>query len=362
MRNIIRDMLEYDIRIISEYEETDIDNGIKDIKDWIYNFTIHILADRLKGKKRDEYTLQDKQHILAVSINLADKYIKYGDIFNTFFITNIFPVSIANVKDMVRESIVLSDTDSTCASYESWVHWYTGKEDYSSYSVGIAASVMTIVTQVVDHYIKLFGSNMNITYDRSKVLEMKNEFFWNIFVNTNVSKHYFANVSIQEGNIYNFEDKSKTLEKKGVHLIAPNAYTPIRDLAEELMVQSMDEISSGKKIELNYYINKVLEAENIIISKLQQASPDVLKLEKIKEAKSYKLEPSKSPYFHHILWENVFANTYGKAPDPTYMAIKLPTIINSKNLVLSICFKNSIPNHFHLLAQAIRPGTSSKTN
>jgi hypothetical protein len=96
------------------------------------------------------------------------------------------------------------------------------------------------------------------------------------------------------------------------------------------MILSMDETYKGNKLSLNYFIDKVLEAEELIMDKLKEASPDVLKLEKIKEAKSYKLEPNDSPYLHHMLWEEVFEETYGKAPDPTYMAIKIPTTINSK--------------------------------
>jgi hypothetical protein len=326
MRSIIDDMLNYKVLDIDVNEVDDAMNGINE---WIYNFTMHILSERLVGKKKDDFTLADKQHIISISTNLNEKFVYYGDLFKTFFITNVFPVSIGTVKNLVRETIVLSDTDSTCASYSEWVHWYFGREDYSPKSIGVTAAVMTVMTQAVDHYIKLFGTNMNVKYKDTDVMEMKNEFFWKVFVNTNVSKHYFADVFIQEGNIYK-PDKKKSLEKKGVHLIAPNAYQPIRDLAEELMILSMDETYKGNKLSLNYFIDKVLEAEELIMDKLKEASPDVLKLEKIKEAKSYKLEPNDSPYLHHMLWEEVFEETYGKAPDPTYMAIKIPTTINSK--------------------------------
>jgi len=326
MRKVIDDMLDYKLL---DLKEEDVDSAVKGINEWIYNFTMHILSERLVGKKTDEFTLADKQHIISISSNLNDKFVFYGDLFKTLLITNVFPVSIGTVKNLVRETIVLSDTDSTCASYSEWVHWYFGGEDYSPKSIGVTAAVMTIMTQAVDHYIKLFGTNMNVKYKDTNVMEMKNEFFWKVFVNTNVSKHYFADVFIQEGNIYK-PNKKKSLEKKGVHLIAPNAYQPIRDLAEELMIKSMDDTYNGKKLSLEYYLDKVIEAEAMIMAKLREASPDVLKLEKIKEAKSYKLEPNASPYFHHMLWETIFEDKYGKAPDPTYMAIKIPTTINSK--------------------------------
>jgi len=327
VRTIITDMIEY---TVIDAPEEDINEAMKDINEWIYNFVMHILSERLKGRKKDDFTLADKQHIVSIAINLTEKFSYYGNLFKTFIITNVFPVSIGTVKNLVRETIVLSDTDSTCATYSEWVHWYFNGPNYSAKSIGVTAAVMTIMTQAVDHYIKLFGTNMNIKYKDTNVMEMKNEFFWKVFVNTNVSKHYFADIFIQEGNIFNL-DKKKTLEKKGVHLIAPNAYQPIRDLAEKLMIESMETIYNGEKIKLEEYQRMVMEAEALIDSKLSEGSPDVLKLEKIKEAKSYKLEPDKSPYMHHMLWQEVFEEDYGKAPDPTYMAIKFPTVITNKN-------------------------------
>jgi len=338
VRKIISSMVNYKLVDISE---EDADDALNSINEWIYNFAMHILSERLKGVKKSDFTLQDKQHLISIAVNLTDKFNLYEDLFKVFFITNIFPVSIGTVKNLVRETIVLSDTDSTCASYDEWVHWYYGEYNFSPESIAVTAAVMTIMTQAVDHYIKLFGTNMNITYAATQNLEMKNEFFWKVFVNTNVSKHYFADVFIQEGNIYDV-DKFKSLEKKGVHLIAPNAYQPIRDIAEELMVTSMETIYSGGKIDFTSYIDKVLAAEDLILDKLKEASPDVLKLEKIKEAKSYKLEPNASPYMHHMLWEDVFEDDYGKAPDPTYMAIKIPTTINTKADMRE--FVDNIPN------------------
>ena len=345
MFNMITEMLEYGL---IDIDESSVDDAMGDIKDWVYNFVMHILSERLKGKKKDDFTLEDKRHIISIAVKLNTTFLKYKELFNVFFVTNVFPVSISTVKDMVRETIVLSDTDSTCATYSEWVHWYFDRPDYSPKSIGITAAVMTIVTQVVDHYIKLLGVNMNIKYEDTMPMEMKNEFFWKVFVNTNVSKHYFADIFIQEGNIYDL-DKKKTLEKKGVHLIAPNAYKPIRDLAEELMIKSMETTYAGEKIEISYYINKILEAEELIRTKLKEGSPDVLKLEKIKEAKSYKNEPKDSPFLHHLLWEEVFEEFYGKAPDPTYMAIKLPTVINTKaemKEALKIMNNESLSNKF----------------
>ena len=139
----------------------------------------------------------------------------------------------------------------------------------------------------------------------------------------------FASIFIQEGNIFDL-DPYKLLEKKGVHLIAPNAYGPVRELAEKIMVESMQTVFAGGKINMINILDQVVAAEAMIVEKLNEGSPEVLKLEKIKEAKSYKLDADHSPFVYYKLWQDVFSYKYGNAPDPTYMAIKFPSIVTNK--------------------------------
>ena len=37
----------------------------------------------------------------------------------------------------------------------------------------------------------------------------------------------------------------------------------------------------------------------------------------------FKKGPSESPYFHYLLWENVFAEKYGHVDEPPYGVIKV---------------------------------------
>ena len=326
-RSLLGKFINYEIL---DLIKPDIEVILNNAPGWLMNLAKHIFFEEVKGLKDSEIPLDTKKKIASYLLNISDNIIKLKKFFHAFFITSVFPVSIAYLKDMVRETIVLSDTDSTCASYGHWVEWFQGEHKFNALSYKVSASVMTIVTQAIDHYIKDFATNLNIKYENAKVLEMKNEFTWDVFINTNVSKHYFANVRVQEGNVYEFNDLNKYLEKKGVHLIASQAYEPIRKIAEEMMTEILWKVNNNKKLDLIKYINKVLEAERLVISKIEEGSPNVLKLEKIKEAKSYKLEDYKSPYFNYLFWNDVFADEYGEAPNPTYMAIKVPTIINSE--------------------------------
>ena len=327
VRNLIYRLINFDIE---ELSSEDCDTVMDNADGWVFNLVIHLAIDRLEGKKRSDYTLEDKRYMATAILNLTKILVKYDKLLKLFLVTKVFPPTMAYIKDMVRDAIVLSDTDSTCATYEGWSSWYLGSNIVNNEAVAVSAVIMSMVTTVTDHYIKQFSANMNITYEASQALEMKSEFFWKTFVNTNVSKHYFAGVNVQEGSVYKQTDPDKMLEVKGVGLYNSNAYQPIRDLTRELMVKVITDTNTNKKIELRYFLSKVYEAELMLKDMVSKGSPDVLKMEKIKAADSYKLDGKSSPYAYYTLWQEVFKPKYGSAPDPQYMALKLPTTITSK--------------------------------
>ena len=326
-RELIDKILDYEIQELT-MEECDI--VIKDTEEWVYNLAVHVNMTVMSGKRIDQLDLEGKRKMASFMLGVTSSLVEYTLFVQTFLVTEVFPPAIAYIKEMVRKAIVLSDTDSTCATYRSWVNWYFGKDVFNDRAVGVAATVMSIVTLSTDHYIKAFAGNMGMNKKEGSYLEMKNEFFWDVFVNTNVSKHYFANVKIREGNVFNKPKLVDSLEKKGVNLIAPNAYVDARNISEDLMVDIMHKVGSNQKISLKETLDTIKKAEELIYKKIVSGSPDVLKLEKIKPAKSYTVEPHKSNYVYYTLWQDVFSDKYGNSPDPQYMAVKIPTTLTTK--------------------------------
>lgn len=250
----------------------------------------------------------------------------YKPLFRTFFCTNIMPIDIAYIKDMFRDVIVLSDTDSTCATYERWVEWYTGKNHINHTGISVCSVVMTITSLVIDHYLKVLSRNINVSKDRMDLLKMKNEFFWPVFTTANKNKHYFASTSIQEGNFY----KEPELEMKGVHIIASAADADVTSKVHDMIKDINKKISNNEELSLNYYCKYVADLEREVIQRIKNGDITIFKKDKIKDKDSYKQEPELSPYINHILWQSVFATKYGDAPEPAYTVIKVPTILNSK--------------------------------
>jgi len=300
--------------------------------DGINNLVHHICMDDIRGMRvnYEELSLEHPE-VIRVLGSTADNIYRVLDkhrlLIKTFFTSDILPIDTANVKDLLRDSIGLSDTDSTCGSYDKWVEWYYGNTKFTSEAVGLSAAVMTINTQAMDHNIKVFAKNMNITHEAMCLLNMKNEFFWSVFVAANVSKHYYANTVIQEGNVF----AKPKLELKGVHLIASTVNQEIVNSAKEDMVKAMESMAEGKEIDQTALITKVANIERSILSGLEAGDIKMFKTDKIKEVSAYKSsEVAKTPYFHHMLWEEVFADKYGTPGDPPYMCVRIPSTAKTK--------------------------------
>lgn len=303
----------------------DIDNA----QEGVMNHAHNVCYKEIQGMAVNYKELQgtDTLDMLSSTCHyVAETVTKYKDLITVLFVTNISPINIAYIKDMIRYSIVLSDTDSTCGAYDKWADWYFSKPSKGTETrISVGSSIMTIVTQVMDHYIKILSGNMNIAPENFEKLKMKNEFYWLSFITTNAGKHYFADTFIKEGNVFG---KSKP-ERKGVMLLASKIASRYRDYANEMMSNITTSIIEQKKIDLHDLIKETADLERYIIARIKAADTTVLSKDKIKDSKAYTLTPDKSPYQHHILWEEVFSKKYGSAGDPAYEVIKVPTVLKS---------------------------------
>ncbi len=285
-----------------------VDNAI----DFTSNLAKHILSKDIRGKEINTKVLKNSSllKLLAGTIeNLEDKFPKIQDLISTFYVTDVMPIDIGNIKDFFRECIVLSDTDSTCATYDEWVTWMYGKVEFSSRATGLSALIMTFATQTMNHYLKILTVNMNADLDDADLLKMKPEFYWEVFNTANKSKHYFAQVNIVEGNVY----KEPELELKGAHLIASKVPEIYRKIAHDMMIEINNTVTSNKSIDITSFVTRVAEVERDILNKVRKGDTSVLKKERINDEKAYAKPGMDGDYSHYLLWDEVFAPKYGKA-------------------------------------------------
>jgi hypothetical protein len=327
--NLIKKMIERASEKVSGLSNNTVEE-LYSLDESYINLAHHICLEEVKGKGTDyEEMKSDGTLDLLISTGKHAKEVfeEYRDLIKAFLVTESLPPTIAYLPNMYRKVTVLSDTDSTCATYQEWVKWYFGDIIFNPKATAISATVMTMVTETVAHTLASFSANMNVAKDKMDVLAMKNEFYWDIMTPMNVAKHYFANVRIQEGNVFTKPD----LELKGVHLITSNTSKGIIKDAHGQIRKICDTVTDNRKLKLLDYIKHVAAIEKEIIEKVSKGDPDIFKQGKVKEYESYKADnPARSPYVHHMMWEDVFKPKYGIIGEPPYQAIKIPTTLENK--------------------------------
>ena len=326
--------------------ETGSENPLKDITkspEGVSNLVHHVCMDDIKGMKVNYYELEGKpllDVLGSTAKGIVSTMTKYNLFFKIFYTTEIMPTSVAYIRDMLRDTIVLSDTDSTCGSYDKWVEWYFGKPDFTSRGTAVAAAVMTINTQVMDHHLKIFARNMNIDKTLVDLLKMKNEYYWPIFIATNVSKHYFADTAIQEGNVF----EESELELKGVHLIASSIRPDIAKFAHDMMLEITRKIQKEGTVSLKEYLTKTADKEREIINSVLTGDITVYGTETIKDENSYKNDGESSPYKYYTFWQDVFSAKYGSPGTTPITTIKVHLKIPNKSAIKDFLEKIEDPD------------------
>ncbi len=314
-----------------------IDNPIKYIQsvdEGIYSLACHICSEEIRGmgKKFEEMEKKGVLDILVgTCINISDTLNEYAFFISNIFASKIVPASVAHIKSMIRRTVVLSDTDSTIFSTDEYVSWYFNGMVFSPEAFSIAASVMFISTQSISNGLRILSGNINVDKENISILNMKPEFSFPVFANTSVSKHYFANKVIQEGNVF----PEPEFEIKGVHLKNSALPKEIRTIIDNKIETVINNIAANQKISLKDYLVEIADLERYIEKGMLSGSSVYFKAGKIKTPEAYKAELNQSPYVHHLLWKEVFETKYGNIAPVPYDVIKIPLTLINKSAVVS---------------------------
>jgi hypothetical protein len=304
---------------------------LKKADELVVNYAHQICMTEVKGIGKD-YTKIDPeqvQWVAATTENIQKVVLEYKDFIDVIFLTRNIPASTAYIPNMVRRSVVLSDTDSTMFSIDEWVNWYFGGVIFTPEAFAVAGAVMYIATQCIAHSIAIFSANMNVERSKLFLLAMKPEFVFDVFCQTPVAKHYFTNILVKEGNVY----KKKKPEIKGVNLKNSAAPKVLIDDSQEHMSEIMETVSSGKKISMVNELTRVANIERKIEERLLNDDTDYYKSSKIKVPEAYVKGPEQSVYQFHICWTEVFGPKYGTNEVPPYGIIKIPTVLKNKTAI-----------------------------
>ena len=271
-------------------------------------------------------SLKDSENSLVSLVgstirNLELRTEEYSDFIKVFFATSNVPASLAHFPSSVRKAVLASDTDSTIFTTQDWVLWYTNNEYTLPIADAVGAMVNLFASQTIIHLLALMSANFGVKGDDLDIITMKNEYKFDVFGVADVSKHYTALKTIQEGMVFDHYEK----EIKGVHMKSSNAPPALNKSSESMVLRIMETIQKGEKPVVLDYLKEVAESERMVTAAFEQGDPTYARRGKVKAHDSYRKPPTQSPYRHHILWEKVFADKYGKAPPPPYRTVTVKT-------------------------------------
>jgi hypothetical protein len=302
------------------------------IKKWpedFFNLAKQLQPEITKGKSMDEIKNGDPVGygiVAAQTENIANVMWAYADLIRTFWATDNVPASIAMFPHSLRRVVLVSDTDSTIFTTQDWIIWYCKQVKFDTTYDAVCATMIFLASQSIIHILAKMSANVGIGRDHAFTIEMKNEYKFDVFVLTQLGKHYFAQISCQEGNI----KKELKKEIKGVHLKSSNAPKQIVQMAEDMMLDIMNTIMAKGTLQAYKYVKQVADLERSIIASIQKGEFKFLKLSTVKDPQAYKNGEETSTYKQYGMWNDVFGQKYGRVAPPPYKAIYVSLELDSK--------------------------------
>jgi hypothetical protein len=285
------------------------------------NLAKQICAEETRGLEHinDIKGTYKYERVAATAKNICDVILEYKDFIRCFFVTSNLPPSLAHLPSMVREVAITSDTDSTIFTVERWVVWTNGKLGFSDHDNSVAAVMIFLASQAITHILAIMSANFGVVTERIHQVAMKNEFKFDVFVATQMTKHYYATISCQEGNVF----LNRKTEIKGVHMKSSTAPKHINKRAKEMMEEIMDTIIKGDKIKLSHYLLEVANMEKQVRDEITAGEVMYFRRANIKQPESYTKSETESPYTNYTFWTDVFQEKYGVCPPPPYDGIRI---------------------------------------
>lgn len=288
-----------------------------------------VMSEELNGRTVKKMMAEDPEYYKlygAAIKQIMDSLKKYSLFIEAFLRTDNMPPGIQSITSSLRESVIVSDTDSTIFSTESWVIWYIGENKFNRLSMSVAGATAFIDSQNLAHILALLSKHLGVKDDNLFRLAMKTEFYQPVMGVTNMAKHYFSYIQACEGNVYS----TLKFDTKGVNL--KNSRTPkiIINMLNDYIKWVMDSVMKGVKPELHELLKVPVLLANEITEALGRGEYKHLTYAQIKPKSSYSGE-NPPALMHYELWESVFAPVYGPSDPPPYQAIKVPVDLEKRS-------------------------------
>lgn len=97
--------------------------------------------------------------------NLMAALDEFHDIIKTFWITRNLPSNISKTRDIIRRSVVASDTDSCLFTVREWVQWQNGRAAFDKECQSTWHTMVFLTCQVITHALTCLAGGMGVRGD-----------------------------------------------------------------------------------------------------------------------------------------------------------------------------------------------------
>lgn len=291
---------------------------------------VGLLCPDLTGGKAlgsfDKMDEANKGHVGATAKHVKDVLNEYRDFIKVMLVSDVMPASVAHLPTVIRRVALTSDTDSTIYTVQEWKQWYGGEISFRPDLVNIGHAISFLTSTSITHLLAKMSANMGVAKEQLHQYAMKSEFYFPVFALTGRAKTYFAFIGAQEGQVYDDYE----IEMKGVVFKGSNSPQFITDAVNEMIRNILQTVRDDKELDLAGHLKDIADMERMIFESLRKGDVMFYKTGEVKPAEGYKREPVQSPYFHYMLWKEVFGDKYGDPGEPPYGCLKVSIDIKTK--------------------------------
>lgn len=293
----------------------------------------YLQKDLMAGEefKKVKDAKSDKFHTLNNTYIGFDQTIsKYAKFIDALWRPRYLQSSIGQFRGILREAVLTSDTDSTIFTTMYWTIRITGSANFDKASYDVCFLTVYFASQMVANSLAMLCGNLGVTPDLIPKLAMKNEFYFSVYILTNIMKHYVGLKDAVEGSVY----ADPKLEMKGVGYITSKI---AEDIMKRFQAYVKDTVLAAIKSDIyltsDFILEPVLKQEREIRDSIRSGACDIYSTEQIKNKESYKAEEGNSTYQQFVIWQEVFAPKYGYVDEPPLSTLKVPVALNKKRKV-----------------------------
>lgn len=281
------------------------------------------------GTRYPNYPKEILEGLYLTVLEYHKHFEKYGDFLMTVLMSNIQPPNVFGYKEVIRDSIVMSDTDSGAHIVDVWVEWYAGNIAITPRNMTVGNLMVEVASLTLQWLLRGIMVNMNVAKDEieRQRLNLKPEFFMVVFNLMSVSKHYAAALLIENGNVF----EEMEVELKGGTLKNSAIPDEVRQVNMAITRGIMTDIIQHGKVSIVKFVGLAARMEAEMLKSMFNGKAEYLRTFNIDKAESYKIkDPTKNSSQHAVFWNDIFGDDLDHIVIPPYRAVKVPVQLGNK--------------------------------